>query len=52
MVSLKQESVHSENQQTRYAAQQDILNYIVMIYNSTRPYSTLDYCSPADLGKK
>jgi len=46
--SLKQERVHWENYQTRYEAQQDILDYIVMFYNSTRLHSTLDYCSPAD----
>ena len=46
--SLKQERVHWENYQSRYAAQQDILDYFVMFYNSTRLYSTLDYRSPND----
>ena len=50
--SLKQERVHWENYQTRYGAQQDILDYIVMFYNSTRLHSTLDYCSPADYERK
>ena len=50
--SLKQERVHWENYQTRYEAQQDILDYIVMFYNSTRLHSTLDYCSPADYERK
>ena len=46
--SLKQERVHWENYQTRHDAQQDILDYIVMFYNSTRLHSTLDYRSPND----
>lgn len=46
--SLKQERVHWNNYITRYAAQQDILNYITMWYNSTRIHSYLDYCSPND----
>lgn len=46
--SLKQERVHWEHYQTRYEAQQDILDYIVMFYNSERLHSTLDYCSPDD----
>jgi len=50
--SLKQERVHWENYQTRYEAQQDILDYIVMFYNSTRLHSTLDYCSPAEYESK
>lgn len=44
--SLKQEQVHWCNYQTRYEAQQDILNYITMFYNSHRLHSTLDYMSP------
>jgi len=46
--SLKQERVSWENYQTRFEAQQDILDYIVMFYNSTRLHSTLDYRSPND----
>ena len=46
--SLKQERVHWEHYQTRHEAQQDILDYIVMFYNSTRLHSTLDYSSPND----
>ena len=44
--SLKQERVHWRNYQTRYAAQQDVLNYITMWYNSQRMHSYLDYQSP------
>ena len=46
--SLKQERVHWRNYQNRYEAQQDILNYISMFYNSYRLHSTLDYMSPND----
>ncbi|MEJ1416951.1 MAG: IS3 family transposase, partial [Candidatus Sedimenticola sp. (ex Thyasira tokunagai)] len=34
--------------QTRYEAQQDILEYISMFYNSRRLHSYLDYMSPND----
>ena len=44
--SLKQEQVHGCHYQTRYEAQQDILNYITMFYNSQRLHSTLGYMSP------
>ena len=44
--SLKQERVHWRNYQTRYEAQQDILKYITMWYNSHRLHSYLDYQSP------
>lgn len=44
--SLKQERVHWKNYDTRYDAQQDILNYIAMWYNSYRLHSYLGYCSP------
>ena len=44
--SLKQERVHWRNYQTRYAAQQDVLNYITMWYNSQRMHSYLGYQSP------
>ena len=46
--SLKRERVNWENYQSRFDAQQDILDYIVMFYNSTRLHSTLDYRSPND----
>ena len=46
--SLKQELVQWQNYQTRKEAQQDILDYIVMFYNSTRLHSYLDYVSPND----
>jgi len=44
--SLKQERVQWRNYQTRYDAQQDILNYITMWYNSQRLHSYLGYQSP------
>jgi transposase InsO family protein len=44
--TLKQERVHWRNYQTRYEAQQDILNYIAMFYNPYRLHSYLDYRSP------
>jgi putative transposase len=44
--SLKQERVHWLNYQTRYTAQQDVLNYITMWYNSKRMHSYLGYQSP------
>lgn len=43
---LKQERVHWRNYQTRYEAQQDVLNYIAMFYNSHRLHSFLGYKSP------
>ena len=43
--SLKQERIHWRNYQTRYAAQQDVLNDITMWYNSQRLYSYIDYQS-------
>jgi len=45
--SLKQERVHWRNYQTRYEAQQDILNYISVFYNNHRLHSTLGYVSPS-----
>lgn len=45
--SLKQERVQWCHYQTRYEAQQDILNYITMFYNSHRLHSTLGYISPS-----
>lgn len=44
--SLKQERVQWKNYQTRFEAQQDILNYITMFYNSYRLHSYLGYKSP------
>ena len=46
--SMKQERVQWKNYQTRFEAQQDILNYITMFYNSHRLHSYLDYKSPND----
>ena len=43
---LKQERVMWRNYQTRYEAQQDILNYITMFYNSKRLHSYLNYKTP------
>ena len=50
--SLKQERVHWRNYQTRYEAQQDILEYISMFYNSERLHSYLGYMSPNDYEKR
>lgn len=44
--SLKQERVQWRNYQTRNEAQQDIMNYITMWYNSLRLHSYLGYKSP------
>jgi len=44
--SLKNERVHWRNYQTRYEAQQDILSYISMFYNSYRLHSYLGYRCP------
>ncbi|PLY15783.1 MAG: IS3 family transposase [Sedimenticola sp.] len=49
--SLKQERVQWRGYQTRYEAQQDILNYITMFYNSHRLHSYLGYVSPNDYEK-
>ena len=46
--SLKKERVQWRSYQTRGEAQQDILDYIVMFYNSRRLHSTLGYSSPHD----
>lgn len=43
---LKQERVQWRNYQTRWEAQQDILNYITMFYNNHRLHSYLGYKSP------
>ena len=50
--SLKQERVQWRSYQTRYEAQQDILNYISMFYNSHRLHSYLRYTSPNDFEKQ
>ena len=44
--SLKQERVHWSHYQTHYAAQQDMLHYISMIYNSHRLHPYFGYKSP------
>lgn len=44
--SLKQERIQWRNYQTRWDAQQDILNYITIFYNSNRLHSYLGYQSP------
>ena len=46
--SLKQERVQWRSYQTRYEAQQDVLDYISMFYNSHRLHSYLGYVSPND----
>ena len=50
--SLKQERVQWRNYQTRHEAQQDILEYISMFYNSNRLHSYLGYMSPNDFEKQ
>ena len=44
--SLKQERVQWRHYLTRYEAQQDVLNYISMFYNSYRLHSYLGYVNP------
>jgi putative transposase len=44
--TLKQERVQWRNYQTRYEAQQDVLQYITMWYNAHRMHSYLGYVSP------
>ena len=46
--SLKKKRVQWRHYQTRVEAQRDILDYIVMFYNSRRLHSTLGYTSPND----
>lgn len=46
--SLKKERVQWRSYQTRHEAQQDVLDYISMFYNSYRLHSYLDYVSPND----
>ncbi|STX32160.1 Integrase [Legionella birminghamensis] len=50
--SLKQELVQWKNYQTRLEAQQDILSYIAMHYNSKRLHSFLGYVSPKQYEKQ
>lgn len=50
--TLKQERVQWQHYQTRYEAQQDVLNYIAMFYNRYRLHSTLGYISPNDFEKQ
>ena len=45
--SLKQEQIHWRHYQTRFSAQQDVLHYISMFYNSHRLHSYLGYKSPS-----
>jgi len=44
--SLKQERFHWGNYQTRFEAQQDVLQYIAVFYNGCRLHSTLGYVCP------
>lgn len=50
--SLKQEQVHWQHYQTRFEAQQEVLSYITMFYNSKRLHSYLDYRSPNQYEKE
>ena len=50
--SLKQERVQWCSYQTRYEAQQDVLNYITMFYNRDRLHSYLGYTSPNDFERQ
>jgi len=50
--TLKQERVHWRHYQTRFNAQQDILQYITMFYNCTRIHSYLEYKSPKQFEKE
>ncbi|RDH89235.1 MAG: IS3 family transposase [endosymbiont of Lamellibrachia luymesi] len=50
--SLKQERVQWRHYQTRYEAQQDVLDYISMFYNSRRLHSYLDYMNPNEYEQK
>ncbi|HEI6746178.1 TPA: IS3 family transposase, partial [Legionella pneumophila] len=44
--TVKREQVQWKQYQTRYEAQQDILSYITMFYNSHRMHSHLGYMNP------
>ncbi len=50
--TLKQERVQWKHYLTRYEAQQDVLHYITMYYNSYRLHSYLGYVSPNQFEKK
>ena len=50
--SLKQERVQWRSYQSRLEAQQDILDYISMFYNSSRLHSYLGYMSPNDFERQ
>ena len=50
--SLKRERVQWAGYQNRWEAQQDILNYITMFYNSKRSHSYLGYMCPNDFEQK
>lgn len=50
--SLKQERVQWRHYLTRYAAQQDVLNYISMFYNCYRLHSYLGYMNPNQFEKE
>lgn len=50
--SLKQERVQWCDYETRAQAQQDIVEYIAMFYNSWRLHSTLGYVSPNDYERR
>lgn len=50
--TLKQERVQWKSYQTRWEAQQDILQYITVFYNSKRLHSTLGYVSPGEYEKQ
>jgi len=50
--SLKQERVQWRSYQSRLEAQQDILDYISMFYNSSRLHSYLGYVSPNDFERQ
>ena len=49
---LKEERVRWRHYQTREKARQDILDYIVMFYNSHRLHSTIGYVSPNQFEKR
>lgn len=50
--TLKQERVQWQHYQTRLEAQQDVLHYITMFYNSSRFHSYLGYKSPMQFEQK
>ncbi|RDH81006.1 MAG: hypothetical protein DIZ79_18605, partial [endosymbiont of Lamellibrachia luymesi] len=45
-------TVQWRHYQTRYEAQQDVLDYISMFYNSRRLHSYLDYMNPNEYEQK